>query len=462
MLHMKKNLLLLLLLAVTAGTLQAQFNYTQVHNQQTHNLAAAQLPSLLGEDMRTGEIHLLNFYGGFANNFVSAYDLQQLSQSGKLSNEYIDNFLAKTPDQAALWAGLDLPIFNIFFNVNKKGGKPFLSFGLGMREKLDVNFTLNKDLLSLIYKGNKQFADRTVNLSPSLNMLLYSEYFLAVAGQVKVPDLGPLKTISVKPAARFRILNGMAGIYMPKANIDMYTDPEGRYIDFTTNLQANMSSAVDTPDFESALGDVDVQNFKSSGKGFGLDLGVGVSVLDRFRVHLGVTDMGSINFNRNAVNYTKNASYRYEGVDLNGEGNVVNSGNFDELIQPEKTYNAFRMPLPTRIVLSGSYLMKKKTRRKVDYYKHNATFVYVQGFRNYLSATKSPALNLGYAYNLANMVNAGVNFTFGGLNRIMGGAHLGFRLGAVKLGVASNNLLPIVSAKAGRGTDVNMFLGFYF
>lgn len=95
---MKRIVLLSALLAVLPMFLQAQFNYTQIHNQQGHNLGASQLPSLLGDDMRTGEIHLLNLYGGFANNFVSAYDLQQLSQSGKLSNEYIDNFLAKTPN----------------------------------------------------------------------------------------------------------------------------------------------------------------------------------------------------------------------------------------------------------------------------------------------------------------------------------------------------------------------------
>ena len=60
------------------------------------------------------------------------------------------------------------------------------------------------------------------------------------------------------------------------------------------------------------------------------------------------------------------------------------------------------------------------------------------------------------------MVNTGIGITVGGLNKIQAGAQLGFRLGAVKLGFASNNLLPIITAKAGRGTDFNMWLGFYF
>lgn len=40
------------------------------------------------------------------------------------------------PKEATLWAGADLPIFNIFFNVNKKAREPFLSFGIGMRERV--------------------------------------------------------------------------------------------------------------------------------------------------------------------------------------------------------------------------------------------------------------------------------------------------------------------------------------
>lgn len=460
---MTKRIILTTLLACVLAHTFAQFNYSHINNQHAHNLGSSQLPSLLGSDMRTGEIYIANLYTGFANSFVSAYDIQQLSNSGKLTNEYIDNFLKKVPNQATLWAGADLPLFNVFFNVNKKAREPFLSFGIGARQKIDFNFNLNKDLLSLVYKGNKQFADQTVNLSPSINMLYYNEYFLAVAGQIKVPDFGIFKTIAVRPAARFRMLNGMASIHMPDSRIDMYTQPDGRYIDLTTSLTANMSASVDTPDVETSFGDdFSLQSLKRSGRGFGMDLGVGVSVLDRFKVHVGVIDMGSINFTRNVVNYTKNATYTYDGINLNDKGEAIDLGGFEDLIQPEKSYNSYKMPLPTRFVLSGSYLMGKRARRKVTYYKHNATFTYVQGFSNYLSATKRPALNLGYSYSAGNLVNAGLNFTLGGLNKVMGGGHLSFRLGAVKLALVSNNLLPIVSARAGRGTDFNLFFGFYF
>lgn len=460
---MLKKFLLYSLFGGIPFAASAQYNFGQINNPHTHNLASAQLPSLLGDDLKSGEFHLLNLYAGFGNNLVSAGDLQTLSESGNLSNEFIDGFLARTPKQAAVWAGLDLPLLNIFFQVKKKN-KPFLFFGLGMRQKIDINATLNKDLLTLIYKGNKGFSGQTVNLSPSLNMLYSNEYFLSMAGQISIPDIGAFKTLSVKPAARFRLISGMAALAMPEARINMYTDPEGRFIDFSTSLQANLASAIDTPDIQSTFGNLSPGSFRSAGRGFGMDLGVGIIALGRIRVHLGLLDIGSIRFTRNAVNYTRNSSYRYEGIDLNGaeEGNSLSTGNLEELIQPEKTYQSFNMALPTKLVFSGAYLMKKKTRRKVDYHAHNVQLTYVQGFRNYLNATRTPALNLGYTYNFVNVVCPGVHVTMGGLNGLMAGAQVGFRLGMFKMGLGSNNLLPLISSSSGRGTDANLYLGFYF
>jgi hypothetical protein len=52
--------------------------------------------------------------------------------------------------------------------------------------------------------------------------------------------------------------------------------------------------------------------------------------------------------------------------------------------------------------------------------------------------------------------------TLGGLNGFMAGAHLSLKANFFKLGFASNNLLPLISDKAGRGTDIHVFLGFSF
>jgi hypothetical protein len=449
------------MILISCTDIVAQFPFQLINNQHGHNLGSAYLPSLLGDDMKTAEVQLIGLTAGFGNNFISAENLQTLSNEGNLSSSFIDNLLKKSPEQCRLWAGVDVPLMNIFFAIRKKK-KPFLSFGIGSRQKLDADISLNKNLLSLLYKGNKQFAAQTVNLSPAMNMMLYNEFFVTAAAQFTLPKIGRLKGIGIKPALRIRQLNGIAAIAMPTANIDMYTDPEGRFIQLNTNLQANLASSVDTPDVEGVYDDIDFLNLKQAGRGIGMDLGLGIQVNERLSLHAGLTDIGEIRFKRNVINYTAQSSYRYEGVDLNNTNETISTATLDSLLQPVKTYQNFTMSLPTKLVFSGAYQMKKKTRKRVSYYQHNLYLTYVQGFRNYLSSSKTPLVNVGYAYNLFNKLNVGVHITGGGLSGLMGGGHLGVRLGSVKFGFASNNLLPLVVNRAGRGTDASMYFGFYF
>ncbi len=461
---MKKIIFILFNFLFISTTIFGQNNFAQINNQYLHNLGSSQLPSLLGNDIKNGEVFLFPMYFGFGNNFISAYDLKEFTKQEKFTNEYIDKMVSKIPNQGNVWVGLDIPVLNIFFNVNKKNKESFLSFGLGMRERMDLNFTLNRDLFSLLYKGNKQFENKTINLAPSFNFLLYNEYFFAVSGQFKPfkNDSTNISKINIKPALRLRYLNGIASAYMPKSNIDMFTATDGRYIDIKSDLLLNMSSAVDTPDIEGIFEDINFQNLKSSGKGIGLDLGLGVEYFKNLQFNIALTDIGSINFKRNAINYSSKKTLRYEGIEFDNNGKPLEITSIDSLLQADKTYEGYKQTLPTKFILNTMYGIHKKTRKRVDYFEHNLSLTYIQGFKNYLSSSKTPAINLGYAYNLKNMVNAGVNFTFGGINKFQGGAQLGFRLGAIKLGIASNNLLPLISSKTGRGTDVLMYLGIFF
>jgi hypothetical protein len=86
----------------------------------------------------------------------------------------------------------------------------------------------------------------------------------------------------------------------------------------------------------------------------------------------------------------------------------------------------------------------------------------VQGMADYLNTTTKPVLHAGYTYSFLNILNIGTGMTLGGLNGFMAGAHLSLKANFFKLGFASNNLLPLISDKAGRGTDIHVFLGFSF
>ncbi len=459
---MKRSALLVLVLASSLTSI-AQFNFSRIHNQQMHNMASADLPSLLGDDIRTAEIFLPSIYAGFANNMISAGLLREFTNPNSSIDSLADRYVRDFPKTGTVWAGADIPVFSVFFNVNKKGREPFLSFGMGVRTRADLNLNLDKNLISLLYNGNKQFAGETVNLAPSINLLATNETFLAVALRIKPFQIDSKHVITVKPAIRLRRISGLANINMINSSLDMYTDPNGEFIRFNSVLQANMATIGDTPSVSGFGENLDMSNMlKAPGRGLGIDVGVGVKLNKNIQAHVGIVDIGSIHFKRNVANYSSKGEIVYDGVDLNNPEESFSTAKLEDLLDPEITHNAYKTPLPTRLVMSGSYLMKEKTRRGVTYFKHNVTAIYVQGFRNYLSTTSTPALNVGYSYNLANMVNTGLHMTVGGLNGFMTGAHLGFRLGAVKFGFASNNMFPILYKQGGRGTDLNLWFGFYF
>lgn len=447
----------------------SQINFWELNNPHTANLASSTLPSLVGDHTKVGEFYPFSIQAGFGNNFMDMHDINLLQNSGTLSNEYIDNYLNKTPSKNLFWAGTDIPFFNVFFNVKKKYRKPFLSFGIGARQKTDLSLNFSKELLALAYKGNKQFADQSISLAPSMNLLSYNELFVTASGIIPVIKSDSGLNITIKPAVRVRRLIGLAGVYMPNAALDMYTDPEGKYLDFDANMILHASGYADTPNvFSNSNMNLkpNADLLKGSGKGWGYDLGATATINNRVQLSLSLIDLGSIQFEKNVVNYSKFESFRYDGFHINSISNASDSGftfsNIKQILQPDETHESFSMPLPTKLILHGNYGFFPKKRRRIPYYVHNVSATYVQGFKNYLSSTTIPMLNIGYTYSYKNIFNAGTGFTFGGLNKIMTSAQMTLKANFFKLGVGTNNILPLITARAGKGTDVHLFLGFSF
>lgn len=444
--------------------LNAQLNYYTFGDPHLANQASENLPSLLGDHTKTGEFYPVTLYTGFTNNFIRASDLSAFSAQTEISREDMDAYLGKLKPVNQFWAGYNAPLFQFFFNVPKKR-KPFISFGFGAGHRTDFNFDVNREFLELLIRGNKNMAGQTVPLAPQLNLLSYNQLFLTASTVFRIIPWKNAQVVTIKPAVRVRYLSGLACVRMPSPTLNMYTDPEGRYLDFDTDLRINMSSIADTP----TLNDFASQgefNLNSPGKGWGFDLGAGITVLRNLQLHAALNDLGGITFNRNVINYSKQGTVRYDGVDLDklnsGSDSLLNFTKLEEIIQPEKTYESFRSPLGARLILSGMYGLQARKRRRIPYFVHNLSFTYVQGLRDYLNTTTKPIAHAAYTYSFKNILNLGTGVTLGGISGFMAGAHLSLKANWFKLGIASNNLLPLISTRAGRGTDLHAFIGFSF
>jgi hypothetical protein len=96
------------------------------------------------------------------------------------------------------------------------------------------------------------------------------------------------------------------------------------------------------------------------------------------------------------------------------------------------------------------------------YYKHQLSAMYLQGFDNYLSSTKTPYLAVGYTRSFNDKLNLGANAGIGGITGGTFGLLASVKLGAFVFGLNSNNIIPLIASNGGRGADLGMLLGLAF
>lgn len=460
---MKKTKLLLFSM-VGVGSLHlpaaAQLNIASLQDVHNANNAARYLPTYLGDGFKTLQVSVFNPYVTVGSNFAAAKDVREYISSDEISNEMVEHTISKLKGQNnMIQAGLDLAIVNIGFNIKNKAGDPFLSIGAGVNERVEMSSSFNRDLFLLAYKGNKQFAGQTIQLAPRLNALAYTDYYVSAALNIKVPGT----EIAIKPAVRLRYLSGQASVSMSDKNtVSMYTQPDGRYIDFGFNYQINTSISGDTVSLSSKSINIDRNSFQQgAGKGFGMDLGVRVNPIENLSLNIGLMDLGGLRFSRNAVNMSNDTTYRYEGAELNfSDDQRITLDSIAGIAEPRYTYDPYRVKLPSKLIISASLGLGQEEHKQLAYYKHTLTFTYLQGFSNYLSATKKPYVALGYTHSFQDVINLGANASVGGLWGTSLGALVSFKLGGFRIGINSNNLLPLIAPKSGKGTDIGLMLAF--
>lgn len=440
---------------------QAQINVSGLHNSESDLENSFYNPAFIGNEYRTVKISILPLYFHIGNNFTSAadiYDYYRDLDKGLDANSMssINSIMRGLKKNNQVYAGLDLTLLNVGFNLKIKK-KKFLELNFAAREHLQAGIVFNKELLYLLYKGNAYYEDETIDVLPKVNVLQYGDFSVAAAKEfsLKLPFLKNL--LSVKPAIRLRYLVGTANLNMQNSSLSIYTAPEGRYIEATLNGDIK-ACGFDLNQYNS----VDGAFLKGNGQGFGIDLGVNVKLLEKLDVGLSLFDNGSITFKDNAYQITSNKTVRWEGYDFNQPIDTLFEQS--DLLELDSAQTSYAVPIGSKLMLSGRYGLgkEKKIGKSQTYYSHTVSFLYIQGFRNYLNTTTSPLISLGYNYQYRHAFNFGINAGVGGLTRSFLGAHMHVGLGPVKFGIATNSLGAIVNRYASKGLDLQIYSALSF
>jgi hypothetical protein len=202
-----------------------------------------------------------------------------------------------------------------------------------------------RDAFELLFYGNKKFEDKTADLSNiHFENMMYNQYSIGISKSDGHFYIG----------ANLSFLQGFNDQQLTNTKGGLYTATYGEYLDLSYNMTFNQSNT-DASKF-----------FDLNGTGFSADLQLGYNT-ERSRFSFTVQDLGSISWNKKAINYTGDTTIHYDGIAFNNITNITGGGlsgiNLDSTINalvPSKTAKSYSTFLPATIQFTYSRLFKLK------------------------------------------------------------------------------------------------------
>ncbi len=319
-------------------------------------------------------------------------------------------------------------------------GKPHLGFFAAVKNREHFDTRFSKDFFQLGFYGNKDFAGETAVLNDfNLNLLRYQQFQLGLlwAG---------LDTAKAKLGLGLSFLVGEQLLSMTARTAELYTSSDGTYIDLKT--QATMLRS------------------DSSAKGLGSVNGLGASA-DIFLeapyklrkrkgvIHIRISDMGTIFWNKNSLRYSTDSTYHYDGFtvdnifDLQDSTFKTNIGG--DVIEDNLAveHKAFSTTIPASIEISTN----------TSYGKLNI----VKGFRYFFNANYKGLYYIKANYFITPGLMIGTKLGYGGYSNFNYGIEFGADMGhGLVLLMGSNNIEGFIVSSSTTAQGAYLHLKKYF
>jgi len=194
----------------------------------------------------------------------------------------------------------------------------------------------------------------------------------------------------------------------------------------TTNATVNTSGVSDTDNIA----------FFGENSGFGMDIGLGYEINEKFSFELSINDLGSIDWKDHVTNYNLQdvTNGVYSGFDFQNSGNAQDEieNALNDVLGATETQESFKSKIGSRTFFSAKYKMSEKNVFRATYFSNKNPYINIK-----------PSFGLGYNREL-NSATYGVVASAGGNNggfRL--GANLAVQLGFLQLYTALDDLSSI-------------------
>lgn len=361
---------------------------------------------------------------------------------------------------------------NVFFNVNQalsaledentlrnntsietigvSFGLGPVRLGIGHATRFSSFIKYTDDVAKLIWEGNGNYIDQTLDIGNDIQVTGYHELALAASYKIKGVTIG----------GRAKYLSGIGDISADKNDASLYTDPDIYQLTVNSDYRLNTSSYLDFASVNHFSTDINFgkltgKNLFSTNGGFAFDLGAKVE-LGKLNLAASLVDFGQINWNENTENHQTNGTFVYDGLDFtnaivgNGEsfGNALDT--LEAIFAVTTTTNEYSTELPQKMYLSAAYQFN-------DVWLFGASY-YNETYRDQ-SAT---GISLGAQAGLWKFLTLGANYSIYNDNVANIGLNATAKYGPVQVLLASDNVLGVFDLDNTKYTNVRLGANLIF
>jgi len=342
-----------------------------------------------------------------------------------------------------------------------KAKKNYFSFNI--TEKVAFRFTYPRDLIKLAWEGNGQFVGSEADFSGiGLNASYYREYGLGYSREIKIAQ----KDFVV--GGRLKFLYGKANIYTEQSNINLGINDENYAHTINTQFLINFNlpdkvimelDSLGKDSFNNTASKFDFGQFllNKSNKGMAIDLGIFHKLNNKFSFGLSLIDLGYINWKPGEGNSIRNYScninsYTFDGIDFINDTAWQDhlSDTLNQLFHFTNTKNEYKIPLPSRIYLSGIYSINSNN--KVGLLFRNEFF----------DGKYIPAVTASFNKRFGRMFSASAAYSIMNKSYTNLGFGMALNLGPFQTYVTSDNLSCLFAPTKTKNVNIHFGINYVF
>ena len=233
----------------------------------------------------------------------------------------------------------------------------YLSFGAYSNFELNMHYP--GDLVRMIWKGNSQFYDQTLDFDKiNIHLNHYLAYHVGYSHEINE---------KLRVGARIKYLNGLANISFERfmMRLKQSSDPaDYNRFHFRTDITVNTSGMESLENLKPGAYDFSTYLSGKSNPGYALDLGIDYKLNEKLSLSASVVDLGKITWQHDVHNYGSKGEGYFDGITVYTNNDTVDY--YNDFIDSLKTVfnfseqtESYSTNLPARYALSGNYRLNQ-------------------------------------------------------------------------------------------------------